>query len=512
MKNRILLIILCLVVGFALRFYTFDRRSLWIDEIYTFGDSRDDIKDQLEFYKRNPTYLHPPLFFVLTHQLYPFTKPERDLRIIPLVFGTLCIPMIYFLATTFSYNIGLPCALSLTLMTYHISLSQDARSYSLLMFLGMAGLYFFMKHMQTLHKKYLLPVALLFSILFYMSYTSILFVLLSQVLWLYRPRPRVQGPSLYSPLILNGLILLFCLPWIVFLALNLKGGSLIHPLHTGLAGSFPEILYGVLHDWMPYAPLSMISAILLVLFPFLARNRQNALILLMLFVLPIGSLYLFCRFFDFTHFFTSRYVITFLPPFLITLFLSLDAAEERCKTLRKLVQFKTLFVILVLASNLVMLPLYYRHEKQDFRGIASFLRTQLQDRDRIVVQSQIEVYGLLHYFGIELPKSREYLFSQERIFGDEIGYAVSLIHSGNRFTLSYPKDHSMQFVAGRNRTWLLVDKKIARAIKSVRHFHLMGYFNGGFLSLGRFPSDASMYLFLWDPQSPDEKGMDLPID
>ncbi len=86
-KKEILILCLCVLIAFALRFYTFDQKSLWIDEIHTFNDSRDGIQNQLKYYKENPTYLHPPLFFVLTHSFYPFTKPERDLRIIPLIFG-----------------------------------------------------------------------------------------------------------------------------------------------------------------------------------------------------------------------------------------------------------------------------------------------------------------------------------------------------------------------------------------------------------------------------------------
>ena len=74
-RKEILVVIFCLLIGFALRFYTFDRKSLWIDEIHTFDDSRDDIRSQLSFYKENPEYLQPPLFFILTHLFYPFTKP-----------------------------------------------------------------------------------------------------------------------------------------------------------------------------------------------------------------------------------------------------------------------------------------------------------------------------------------------------------------------------------------------------------------------------------------------------
>lgn len=191
-QKEIFVLILCLLLGFALRFYTFDQKSLWMDEIHTFNDSRDDLRGQLNFYEKNPTYLHPPLFFVLTHLFYPFTKPERDLRIIPLIFGTLSIPMIYSLSRLFSPIITIPCSLSLTFMAYHISLSQDGRSFSLLMFIGLTGLYFFMRHLQTSKKRDLALVAFFFSLLFYTSYSSIPFIAVSQILWFYRTNEEVK--------------------------------------------------------------------------------------------------------------------------------------------------------------------------------------------------------------------------------------------------------------------------------------------------------------------------------
>src|SRR3974377_1866335 len=124
-RKEVFVLILCLLIGFALRFYTFGEKSLWVDEVYTFNDSRVDLNGQIKFYKENPTFLHPPLFFVLTHLFHPFENPERDLRVIPLIFGTLSIAMMYLLARSFSPDIALPCTLSLTFMAYHISLSQD---------------------------------------------------------------------------------------------------------------------------------------------------------------------------------------------------------------------------------------------------------------------------------------------------------------------------------------------------------------------------------------------------
>ncbi len=367
-KREIFILILCLLIGFALRFYTFDKKSLWMDEIHTFNDSRDGLKGQLQFYKENPTYLHPPLFFLLTHFYYPFAHPERDLRIFPLIFGVLSIPMIYLLGRSFSPHIALPCSFSLTFMAYHISLSQDGRAYSLLMFFGMAALYFFMLHLRTLKKIYLLIVPLLFAILFHTSYSTIPFIILSQTLWFYRVREDKRRPQISSFLILNGLALLMCAPWAAFLAFNYRSQGMTG-LHTSQGpDSLLGMISGILHDWVPFIPLSMTSVVLLILFPCLSKTKKNALLLLSALIIPIAGLYLGCRLFNITHFITSRYFINFLPLFFITIFLSLDTLEARLKELGRRISLKPLFVILLVASNLIILPIYYRSEKQDCRG------------------------------------------------------------------------------------------------------------------------------------------------
>src|SRR4030042_6788965 len=292
-RNEIIILLLCILIGFALRFYTFDQKSLWLDEVHTFNESRDDLKGQIEFYKVNSSHLHPPLFFVLTHLFYPFTKPERDLRIIPLIFGTLSIPVIYLLARSFSPAIALPCTLSLTFMAYHISLSQDGRAYSLTMFLGMLSLYFFMKYLKTSKKRYLVLTPFFFATLFYTSYSAIPFIALSQILWFYRVSEDNKKPRFYSLLILNSILFSLCIPWLLFLALNYQGQALVHPYELKVFISFWSILSGVLNDWVPYAPLTIVSVILLFSLFFFSKPRTNALILLCLFILPIGGLYLY---------------------------------------------------------------------------------------------------------------------------------------------------------------------------------------------------------------------------
>lgn len=506
-----LIVFICLLFGIALRFYNFDQKSLWMDEIHTLNDSRDNLGGQLKFYREYPTYLHPPLFFILTHLFSPFPQPERDLRIIPLIFGVLSVPMIYVLARSFSHAIASFCALSLTFMAYHIYFSQEGRSYSMVMFLGMVALYFFIQHLKTSEKKYLFLTAPIFALLFYTSYSAIPFILFSQMLWFYRLSDHDQKPSISSFFFLNGLLFLLLIPWLLLVLSNCKGQPLMPPQHTEDPGPLWDVVYKLLNDWTSNLPLIILSAMLLVLFPFFAKHKRQALILLTLSVLPILSVHLFCKYLGVTHFFNSRYFIAFLPLFLISIFLSLDSIELKLKRLRKFIHLKFFFATFLIISNLVILPLYYRSEKQDLRGLVNYLKGHLRDGDNIFVGTKANIPGIFHYLGI-YPRDRHHTVSFSKDREKEIEHKIQVTGQPKTFSIYHSKNCCAQYTADGNRLWIIVDKWVANKYKKECPCVLKGYFDGSFASFNKFPTDASIYLFLWDPKSPEEKGIDLPIE
>jgi hypothetical protein len=508
-RKEIIIILLCLIIGFCLRFYTFDQKSLWIDEIHTFNASRYGLGDQIKFYKDNPTNHHPPFFYILTHIFYPFTNPERDLRIIPLIFGTLSIFMIYPLSRLFFPSIALSCTPSLTFMAYQISISQEGRSYSMILFLGMAGLYFFIRYLKSFERKYLFLASFFYVVLIFTSYTSILYIIFSQFLWFYRFREGYRKFDLYSFLIFNGFILILCSPWFIFLILNYHGQSLIKPLEPKYAISFWNILHGVFHDWTPHGLLMVVSIILLVLFPFFLKDRTNALILLFVLILPTGGLYLYWKLFDITHFISSKYLINFLPILFISVFMSLGAIETKLEKLKYMIRLKSIFTILFIASNLLILPFYYQSGKQDFRGLVNYLKTNLRDGDRILLVGAFFFPGILHYFGI-YPIERDYEIPFQKVSEREIELRFSLSYQNKKFTFIESEQHIQKYISETDRLWIVFGGK---GVKIMKRYPLIlkGYFDGRFCNFDRFPADASIYLFLWDPQSPNEKGLDLPV-
>ena len=419
--------------------------------------------------------------------------------------------MIYLLAAQFSPSIALPCTLSLTFMVYHISLSQDGRSYSLLLFLGMSGLYFLMKHLKTSKKGYLIPAAFSFALSFYTNFTFIPFIALLQIFWFYQTDKDTKTRFPGSFLFLNGLILLLCLPWILFSALNYKGQPVVDPLRgDGTLGSFFEIIYNIIQDWAPHLPLTILSIILLILFPFFSRVKKNALILLVVLILPIGGTYIILKLFNITHFVTSRYFINLLPLFFITLFLSLNAIEMKFERLKTFGRLKLLFIILFIASNLVILPLYYSSEKQDFRGLVNYLKGQSKMEIRLL----LEMCHISHrYFIILEPtrNSRQHVIPARKIPGGEIEYGIGVIYQSIKFNIIYSKSHWFQYFTDGSKLWIIADKLNGKRLQEEYSCVLKGYFDGSFSHIPRFPTDASMYLFLWDPKSPGEKGIEIPI-
>jgi hypothetical protein len=262
---------------------------------------------------------------------------------------------------------------------------------------------------------------------------------------------------------------------------------------------------------VPHLPLMVVSVILLISSAYFFKNKRNALVLISVFVVPIGGLYLYCRFFDVKHFITSRYFINFLPLFFINLFLSLEAIEIRSERLKRFMRFKLLFVILFIVSNLVILPLYYRSEKQDLRGLVNYLKGHLHEGDKIFVVTTGYIPGMLHYFGTH-PEGRHHFTLSQKDSEGRVEHNKSFIYRNIKFTIYYSKTCCTQYISDSNRLWIVVGKWTAKKLRDESPLVLKGYFDGSFLNFNRFPTDASMYLFLWDPKSQGEKGIEMPIE
>jgi len=173
-----------------------------------------------------------------------------------------------------------------------------------------------------------------------------------------------------------------------------------------------------------------------------------------------------------------------------------------------------LFTLFFILSNLIFLPFYYRSEKQDFRGLARYLKTNLQPGD-VLFDATINMGrmpGLFHYLGV-LPENRSYRHSYRVLPDGTREFRISFMYQGSVYTLYHSRFCCDEFLQQGKRVWMIVgDKGLARNLQKDYPCVLKGYFDGSVLNLHRFPTDASMYLFLWEPGAPNDKGIDLLIE
>jgi hypothetical protein len=172
---------------------------------------------------------------------------------------------------------------------------------------------------------------------------------------------------------------------------------------------------------------------------------------------------------------------------------------------------KIFFVVLLVASNLLILPLYYRSEKQDLRGLATYLKDHVQTGDAVFVAMRSYLPGILHYLGV-YPQGRHQVLSFSENSEKGIECPIYLAEEDKRFTIYNSSTCCVQYLSPGNRVWIAVGRSEAKRLKEGSPYVLKGYFDGSFANYRKFPTDASMYLFLWDPKSPDEQGIEVPIE
>ena len=134
-----------LSIGLLLRIYDLDAESLWLDEIISIKVASHDIYPMFEIF-----FIHdntPPLHYILLHGWIKIVgDSEFAARSLSAIFGFLAIPLIYKVAVLiFNKNVGLLSALLLALSEFHIYYSQEARCYSLMVFLTLVSIYFYLK-------------------------------------------------------------------------------------------------------------------------------------------------------------------------------------------------------------------------------------------------------------------------------------------------------------------------------------------------------------------------------
>lgn len=203
-KHEILLLLIVLI-GAALRIHHLTNQSLWLDEVFTMHIAQLSFT-QIWNFTISSIDVHPPLFYFFERiGILIFGLTSFGLRIFPAIFGIITIPIFYFIGKELTNNksIGLLMAMLLTISTFHIYHSQDARMYSLYLLLFSFGLYFFIRAYQTGKMLHIILACVSLALCVYTHFTGIyigaFFLMVSIIL---KNKKFVYGMVLYILIIL----------------------------------------------------------------------------------------------------------------------------------------------------------------------------------------------------------------------------------------------------------------------------------------------------------------------
>ncbi|MBN1539156.1 MAG: glycosyltransferase family 39 protein, partial [Candidatus Thermoplasmatota archaeon] len=274
MDNPALLLIL--IIAIWIRLYGISTESFWLDESMTGLRCRWDFNKMIDSFAAKD---HLPLYFSMMWMYGKiFGTSEIALRAPSLFFGVLSVGPIFLLGSRISKKVGNLSALLSAILPTTIYYSQEARMYSMLLFLSALSLYLLTRMLDTGEKKRTVITTLFILVnlsIVYTHYFGLLFVGLecTSILLISITRRKEGFASMTKRVIRNiwpGILpILSFLPWFVYVQSHypfsghVTGGGL--KLSTYLIFNMYLFLGGNYHfHYEPIHGVTLVSSLILV--------------------------------------------------------------------------------------------------------------------------------------------------------------------------------------------------------------------------------------------------------
>ena len=174
----IVVIILVIILGLALRAYSLGTESIWLDEAESIYESTLTIAEMSSHSNQPPLY-----FLILNWWIHLWGTGEIAIRSLSVIFGVLAVFMTYLAGKElFDSKTGLIASFISAISQFYIYHAQDARAYSLLLLLSLVSCFFFIKILKQ-DKIWHYPCYFLATVL--LGYTHIygIFIIASQIVY-----------------------------------------------------------------------------------------------------------------------------------------------------------------------------------------------------------------------------------------------------------------------------------------------------------------------------------------
>ena len=386
--RRLALMLMAAIVllAFGLRAYRLNYQELRGDEAATWVYSIRSFAEMLQFYKE--TDAHPPLYYPLMHLWFPLAgTSEYALRFLPLVNGTILVAILMALGVHwFGWRAAAVVGFLAAISPYQIYFAQDARSYTLATWLGIAST---LALWQALKRKRWRDWALYGVLILVLAYTHYYFFLVVVfqamfVLWTAWQQRRMP----WHYLAVGAATGFAYLPWLIYAWGFLVGyrGNIDSPDFAS-AMIRPLLAFGGGQFLIP--PLTWVNAgvtALLLAWGGIAAwhvNRRALYLTLLYLFIPILTVFLVSRF---KEIFSERYLVLASPGFLLLLAVGVERAlRPRHFHLGVPV---ALLVLAFLACTAYAAHNYYHNpafaKSPPWRDVMNYIRRKSQPGDALI--------------------------------------------------------------------------------------------------------------------------------
>jgi mannosyltransferase len=172
------LTLLTLITGLAavLRFHSLAAKSFWFDEGVSVAIARLDWYNFARILWRREANMS--LYYFLLHFWLYFGGSEFFVRALSVLFAVASVPVTYLLGSRlFDSRVGLVAAALLAVNAYHVQYSQDARSYSLMVFLCLLSSLYLLKSLSEPSRGNRVAYILSSALAVYAQFFSLLLVI-----------------------------------------------------------------------------------------------------------------------------------------------------------------------------------------------------------------------------------------------------------------------------------------------------------------------------------------------
>lgn len=146
------------MIGFALRLYTLDSKSLWYDELLQLDIAQGSLSSILP---QLPRHTAVPLDYFISHFWILLGRSDAWVRLPAAFIGTLTLPLVYQLGRAFlGKTEGLLWMALLALSPFHIRYSQEARPYAVMVLGVILAVYAYWRLKSGGQKRYLMLLQL----------------------------------------------------------------------------------------------------------------------------------------------------------------------------------------------------------------------------------------------------------------------------------------------------------------------------------------------------------------